>query len=56
MTLPFLFDVRFDTAILGVKASHRDRRQIVAHPVEVPSHGRLAGLEQDFTLAHNVDK
>jgi len=54
MTLPFLIDVKFDTAIFRVRASHRNRRQIVGHRVGVLSHGRLADLEQDFTLAHNV--
>jgi predicted methyltransferase MtxX (methanogen marker protein 4) len=51
MTLPFLFDVKFDTAIFRVRASHRNRRQIVGPRVGVLSHGRLADLEQDFTLA-----
>jgi hypothetical protein len=54
MTLPFLFDVTFDTAIFRVRASHRDRRQIVGRRVGVTSHRRLADLEQDFTPAHNV--
>jgi hypothetical protein len=35
MTLSFLFDVEFDPAIVGVWASHRDRRQIIEHSVGV---------------------
>ena len=41
MTLPFLFDVKFDAAMVGVGASHRDRRQIVEHRVGVLLNGLL---------------
>src|SRR5260370_28264304 len=47
MTLSFLFDVEFDPAIVGVRASHRDRRQIIEHSVGVPLNGRLAGLAHE---------
>src|SRR5216683_3304048 len=47
MTLSFLFDVEFDPAIVGVRASHRDRRQIIEHGVGVPLNGRLAGLAHE---------
>jgi hypothetical protein len=59
MTLSFLFDVEFDPAIVGVRTSHRDRRQIIEHSVGVLLDGRLlnghlAGLAHNVALAQNV--
>jgi hypothetical protein len=41
MTLSFLFDVEFDAAMVDVRASHRDCRQIVEHYLGVPLNGLL---------------
>jgi len=34
MTLSFLFDVEFDPAIVGVRASHRVAVKLIEHSVE----------------------